>query len=68
MNKLIALLLNRAFVSALLIIAGSILTAIYGKDFGVDEKLTETILTVVGGIATAFGYVGALTAPTSEKK
>ena len=64
MKKLLALLLNRAFISGLLVVIGSILTAVYGKDFGVDEKLTETILTITGAIANMAGFGIALTTPT----
>ena len=59
--KWLSLLTNRAFVSAVMIIAGNILMLIYGRDFGLDEKLTETIITVAGGILQAMGFTGAVT-------
>ena len=58
---ILTLLMNRAFVSACLTVAGIVLTSIYGRDFLVDEKLTETILTIAGGLFTALGFTGALT-------
>ena len=55
---ILTLLMNRAFVSACLTVAGIVLTSIYGRDFLVDEKLTETILTIAGGLFTALGFTG----------
>ena len=65
---ILTLLINRAFVSAVLTVIGLVLTAIYGKDFLVDEKLTETILTIAGGLFTAFGFTGALTTDFGKKE
>jgi len=64
---ILTLLINRAFVSAVLTVIGLILTAIYGRDFLVDEKLTETILTIAGGLFTALGFTGALTTDFAKK-
>ena len=43
-----------------MIIAGNILMLIYGRDFGLDEKLTETIITVAGDFA-GMKLTGAVT-------
>lgn len=64
----LTLLMNRAFVSACLTVIGIILTSVYGRDFLVDEKLLETIMTIAGGLFTALGFTGALTTDLGKKE
>jgi len=63
----LGLLMNRAFVSACLTVLGMGLSAVYGRDFMVDGRLLETVLTIAGGLFTALGFTGALLTDTGKK-
>lgn len=68
--KVLALFTNRAFISAIFILGGS-LAMVWGRSINFDEQLIDALVTIAGALLTAFGYAGALYAPSpknTEKK
>jgi uncharacterized membrane protein len=67
--KILALFTNRAFISAVFIVAGS-LAMLWGRSINFNEQLIDALVTIAGGLLTVFGYAGALytPAPKSQEK
>ena len=65
--KFITLFANRAVVSALFVIVGSI-AMLWGRTIDFDEKLVDALVAIAGGLLTAFGYAGALYTPVTKKE
>lgn len=65
--KWITLFTNKAVISALFIIAGSI-AMLYGKTLNFNEQLIDAIVTVAGAVAQVLGIVGVATSDPIKVK
>ena len=65
--KVLALFTNRAFISAVFIVAGS-LAMLWGRSINFNEQLIDALVTIAVGLLTVFGYAGALYAPTPKSQ
>ena len=65
--KWITLFANKAVISALFIIAGSI-AMLWGQSINFNEQLIDAIVTVAGAIAQVLGIVGVATSDPIKVK
>jgi uncharacterized membrane protein len=63
--KALALFTNRAFISAVFILIGSV-AMLWGRSINFNEQLVDALVTIAGGLLTVFGYAGALYSPTPK--
>jgi hypothetical protein len=63
----IILFTSRKFVSSVLFVVGSVTMAIFGQNFGLEENIVDSIVTIAGAVSALVGYRIALKTPTEEQ-
>lgn len=65
--KVLALFTNRAFVSAVFVVAGSV-AMLWGRSINFNGQLVDACVTIAGAVLQIFGAAGLLYTPVPKSQ